>query len=311
MGGLPRIGLVFLIVALMMSNALDMPRRHKAKAGRSEGLMFLNEINNVHDGSGIGRYPAPKRAKFMQRPAGMLSENDTDNTSSMSSSEGVTSSASDKPESEPTYSTETSTLIDDDISEVVKRIQKSPDLNSGIEAILVLLVIQTMLGLGCTIDLSVMKEHLLDALGIAFAVTFQFGIMGLVGLGMSKMFGLDKVAAIAVIVTAGCPGGNLSKLLTYFFYGDVNLSVLMSIVSTLFAFILMPLCLFMYGSWIDIDVSVIGGLVPLGGVVLTLIMTLFPVALGIALKAKYDKIANTVLKVRNVNWGRLFSISDV
>nr|CAB3266097.1 sodium/bile acid cotransporter 4-like [Phallusia mammillata] len=296
MGGLPRIGLVFLIVALMMSNALDMPRRHKAKAGRSEDLMFLNEINNINDGSGIGRYSAPKRAKFMQRPAGMLSENATGNTSSMSSSEGLASSATNKPESEPTYSTETSTLIDDDISEVVERIQKSPGLNSGIEAILVLLVIQTMLGLGCTIDLSVMKEHLLEPGGIAIAAACQFGIMPLVAFGMSKMFGLDKVAAIAVIVTGSCPGGNLSNLLTYFLYGDVNLSVLMSTISTLLALILMPLCLFIYGSsWID--VSVIGGLVPFGGVVLTLIMTLFPVALGIALKAKYDKIANTVLKI--------------
>jgi len=71
----------------------------------------------------------------------------------------------------------------------------------------------------------------------------------------------------------------------------------MSTVSTLLALILMPLCLFVYGSgWIN--VGVIGSMVPFGGVALTLILTLLPVCAGVAIKMKYEKMANTVLKVR-------------
>jgi len=51
------------------------------------------------------------------------------------------------------------------LSNIVIKMQENPGLNSGIEAILVLVVMQTMLGLGCTIDLSLMKEHLFEPKG--------------------------------------------------------------------------------------------------------------------------------------------------
>ena len=70
----------------------------------------------------------------------------------------------------------------------------------------------------------------------------------------------------------------------------------MSTTSTILALFLMPLCLFVYGSgWIE--VSIIGQMIPFGGVVLSLFLTLLPVGVGIAIKARYDKIAGTILKV--------------
>ena len=47
--------------------------------------------------------------------------------------------------------------------------------------------------------------------------------MPLVAFLAAKTFGLDKTSAIAVIVTGSCPGGNLSNILTFFLYGDMNL----------------------------------------------------------------------------------------
>lgn len=55
------------------------------------------------------------------------------------------------------------------------------------------------------------------------AVACQFGIMPFVAFIMAKMFGLGKIGALAVLVTGSCPGGNLSNLLTFFLYGDMNL----------------------------------------------------------------------------------------
>ncbi|XP_009860863.4 hepatic sodium/bile acid cotransporter-like [Ciona intestinalis] len=182
------------------------------------------------------------------------------------------------------------------MAEIAKRIEQSPALNSAIEATLVVVVIQTMLGLGCTMDVTLIKEHLQRPSGIAIAASCQFGIMPFISFLMAKIFGLDKVAAIAVLVTGCCPGGNLSNLLTYFLYGDMNLSILMSSISTVLALVFMPFCLFIYGSsWIS--AYTIGSMIPFGGVVLTLIMTLFPVCLGMAIKSKYEKVANSLLKV--------------
>uniref|UniRef100_H2YGH7 Sodium bile acid cotransporter n=1 Tax=Ciona savignyi TaxID=51511 RepID=H2YGH7_CIOSA len=206
------------------------------------------------------------------------------------------------------------------MSDIARRIEQSPGLNSAIEATLVIVVIQTMLGLGCTMDVTLIKEHLRRPSGIAIAASCQFGIMPFVAFLMAKTFGLDKTAALAVLVTGCCPGGNLSNLLTYFLYGDMNLRwvicsydrihmtvfqsiicILMSSISTVLALVFMPFCLFIYGSsWIS--AYTIGTMVPFGGVILTLIMTLFPVCIGMAIKARYEKVANSILKVRLLTW---------
>ena len=49
--------------------------------------------------------------------------------------------------------------------EILKRIADQPGVNSAIDAILVLVVIQTMLGLGCTMDINLIKEHLYQPSG--------------------------------------------------------------------------------------------------------------------------------------------------
>ena len=70
----------------------------------------------------------------------------------------------------------------------------------------------------------------------------------------------------------------------------------MSTSSTILALVCMPLCLFIYGSaWIE--VSAIGRMIPFGGVTLSLILTLIPVGIGIGIKSRFEKIANTLLKV--------------
>ena len=71
--------------------------------------------------------------------------------------------------------------------------------------------------------LSEMTIKIYGILGIAIAAACQFGFMPFIAFIMAKIFALDKVAALAVLVTGCCPGGNLSNLLTYFLYGDMNL----------------------------------------------------------------------------------------
>ena len=49
--------------------------------------------------------------------------------------------------------------------EIWNRIKDKPAVNSAIDAILVLVVIQTMLGLGCTMDVALIKEHIYHPTG--------------------------------------------------------------------------------------------------------------------------------------------------
>ncbi|KAF7690110.1 sodium/bile acid cotransporter 4 [Silurus meridionalis] len=153
----------------------------------------------------------------------------------------------------------------------------------------------TMLGLGCTVDIAQMGEHVRRPVGVLLAAVCQFAIMPLVAFLLALAFSLDDVAAVAVLLCGCCPGGNLSNLMTLLINGEMNLSVVMTISSTVLALLLMPVCLWLYSrAWIDTPVV---QLLPLGAVTLTVCSTLIPIGLGVALRARYPRAADIVLKV--------------
>lgn len=69
----------------------------------------------------------------------------------------------------------------------------------------------------------------------------------------------------------------------------------MTISSTLLALVLMPLCLWLYSrAWINTPVV---NLLPFGAIILTLCSTLIPISCGVALRYRYTRIADIILKV--------------
>uniref|UniRef100_A0A673H6M3 Sodium/bile acid cotransporter 4-like n=1 Tax=Sinocyclocheilus rhinocerous TaxID=307959 RepID=A0A673H6M3_9TELE len=69
---------------------------------------------------------------------------------------------------------------------------------------------------------------------------------------LALAFSLNDVAAMAVLLCGCCPGGNLSNIMSLLVNGEMNLSIIMTISSTILALVLMPLCLWMYSrAWIN------------------------------------------------------------
>ncbi|XP_027019160.1 sodium/bile acid cotransporter 4 [Tachysurus fulvidraco] len=168
-------------------------------------------------------------------------------------------------------------------------------LSHGMNVVVGFILCFTMLGLGCTVDLSHIGEHVRRPVGVLLAAICQFAIMPLVAFLLALAFSLDDVAAVAVLLCGCCPGGNLSNLMTLLINGEMNLSVIMTISSTVLALLLMPLCLWLYSrAWIDTPVV---QLLPLGAVTLTVCSTLIPIGLGVALRSRYPRTADIVLKV--------------
>ena len=80
-------------------------------------------------------------------------------------------------------------------------------------------------------------------------------------------------------------------------------SIIMTISSTLLALVLMPLCLWIYSrAWINTPVV---NLMPFGAIILTLFSTLVPIGLGVALRYRYTRIADIVLKVNLAHFLRI------
>uniref|UniRef100_A0A8C7X5H6 Solute carrier family 10 member 4 n=1 Tax=Oryzias sinensis TaxID=183150 RepID=A0A8C7X5H6_9TELE len=171
-------------------------------------------------------------------------------------------------------------------------------LSHWINVIVGLVLCFTMLGLGCTVEVSQLREHIRRPIGVLLALLCQFVIMPLVAFLLALAFSLDDVAAMAVLLCGCCPGGNLSNIMSLLVHGEMNLSIIMTISSTLLALVLMPLCLWIYSrAWINTPVV---ELLPFGAITLTLCSTLIPIGLGVLLRYRHTRVADVVLKVGEV-----------
>ncbi|XP_033477674.1 sodium/bile acid cotransporter 4 [Epinephelus lanceolatus] len=167
-------------------------------------------------------------------------------------------------------------------------------LSHGINVFVGLVLCFTMLGLGCTVEVNQLGEHIRRPIGVLLALVCQFVIMPLVAFLLALAFSLDDVAAMAVLLCGCCPGGNLSNIMSLLVHGEMNLSIIMTISSTLLALVLMPLCLWIYSrAWINTPVV---NLMPFGAIILTLCSTLIPIGLGVMLRYRYTRVADIVLK---------------
>ncbi|XP_040340052.1 sodium/bile acid cotransporter 4 [Herpailurus yagouaroundi] len=168
-------------------------------------------------------------------------------------------------------------------------------LNHGLNVFVGAALCITMLGLGCTVDVNHFGEHVRRPVGALLAALCQFGLLPLLAFLLALAFSLNEVAAVAVLLCGCCPGGNLSNLMSLLVDGDMNLSIIMTISSTLLALVLMPLCLWIYSrAWIDTPLV---QLLPLGAVTLTLCSTLLPIGLGVFIRYKYNRVADYIVKV--------------
>ncbi|KAK9956405.1 hypothetical protein ABG768_014141 [Culter alburnus] len=168
-------------------------------------------------------------------------------------------------------------------------------LSHGINVFVGFVLCFTMLGLGCTVELSQLGEHIRKPIGVLLAVVCQFVIMPLIAFLLALAFSLNDVAAMAVLLCGCCPGGNLSNIMSLLVNGEMNLSIVMTISSTVLALVLMPLCLWMYSrAWINTPVV---NLLPFGAIILTLCSTLIPIGLGVWLRHRYARVAEIIIKV--------------
>ncbi|XP_029787894.1 sodium/bile acid cotransporter 4 [Suricata suricatta] len=168
-------------------------------------------------------------------------------------------------------------------------------LNHGLNVFVGAALCITMLGLGCTVDVNHFGEHVRRPVGALLAALCQFGLLPLLAFLLALAFSLNEVAAVAVLLCGCCPGGNLSNLMSLLVDGDMNLSIIMTISSTLLALVLMPLCLWVYSrAWIKTPLV---QLLPLGAVTLTLCSTLIPIGLGVFIRYKYNRVADYIVKV--------------
>ncbi|MCD8481716.1 MAG: bile acid:sodium symporter [Verrucomicrobia bacterium] len=165
-------------------------------------------------------------------------------------------------------------------------------LNTGDQALLALMIVIIMFGMGASLTTGDFREALRRPKGIVIGFLSQFGWMPLIALGLALVLQLPPEQAIALILIGCLPGGTTSNMFAYFARGSVALSISMTAASTVLALIMMPLLLDLYasnfaarmGEFDPLADGAAGMVIPYGNIVVSLFLVLVPVAAGMVLR---------------------------
>jgi bile acid:Na+ symporter, BASS family len=145
-----------------------------------------------------------------------------------------------------------------------------------------------MLGMGLTLDVADFAAVLRLPGAVALGFAAQYTIMPLLGWSVGKMLALPAPFAVGLILVACCPGGTASNVVTYLARGNVALSVLMTMCSTLAAVVMTPLLTgWLAGAYVPVDAW---------GIFLTTAqVVLAPVLAGLLLHHQAPRLAAFIL----------------
>ncbi|XP_042866160.1 sodium/bile acid cotransporter-like [Penaeus japonicus] len=123
--------------------------------------------------------------------------------------------------------------------------QKINDIFTLTIGILVAIVYVNM---GATMDFEIIKNISKKPIGPLLGIVCQYLFMPLIAFALGKLaFPGNVLAQLGMFLTGCSPGGGLSNMWTYLLGGSLDLSILMTFTSTLFAFATLPLWVFLMG----------------------------------------------------------------
>ncbi|WAS93219.1 bile acid:sodium symporter [Nannocystis punicea] len=169
---------------------------------------------------------------------------------------------------------------------------------SGLEqALLVLLLVVLMTGMGASLTVADFRAVLQNPRGPLIGLASQYGWMPLIAFALAKALGLPNDQAISLIIVGCTPGGTTSNLFTYYARADVALSISMTALSTIVAVVVMPLLLVVYASsFTDAALKV-----PYGNITVTLALMLVPLGLGMTIRARSARAAAVLEKIGSLS----------
>lgn len=177
---------------------------------------------------------------------------------------------------------------------------------SGVEqALLALLLVVLMIGMGASLTVDAFREVARSPRGPLIGVLSQFGWMPLLAYLLARGLELPPAMAIGLCVVGCTPGGTTSNLFTYYARADLALSVSMTAISSVAAVVMMPLLLRVYAAPFAAPFAApiagpltdAGLAIPYTSITVTLALMLVPMAIGMVIRAKRPASAPRVERV--------------
>ncbi|KAI3707834.1 hypothetical protein L2E82_36699 [Cichorium intybus] len=146
-----------------------------------------------------------------------------------------------------------------------------------------------MLAMGLTLEFKDLVNLFMQRpLSILFGCAAQYTIMPIFGFIISKLLGLSPSLSVGLILLSCCPGGTASNVVTLIAQGDVPLSIVMTVCSTLGAVFLTPLLtMVLAGTYVHVDALKLS--------ISTMQVVVAPVLLGSYLQSTFPRAVKTAL----------------
>ncbi|XP_071090658.1 ileal sodium/bile acid cotransporter-like [Haliotis cracherodii] len=169
-------------------------------------------------------------------------------------------------------------------------------IDTVFRVVMYLFVIASTVGMGCKIELSVVKSVLLKPVAPAIGFFCQYLAMPLIAFGVAKLVTFEIPAVGLGIFACGiCPGGGASNIYSYLLGGDLSLSATMTTISNIGALGMVPLWMFTLGQQFHDDKMQIN--IPYANIIQTLASVILPIFAGILIKYKFQKLAAVIVKI--------------
>jgi BASS family bile acid:Na+ symporter len=155
-----------------------------------------------------------------------------------------------------------------------------------------------MLGIGLTLTIQNFKDVLKAPKSLFIGLTSQIIVLPIIAFIITYFSDLPLPVKVGFILLIACPGASTSGFLTYFFNGNVALSVTFTTINSLLTLFTIPITvnlalMFFYGNQTSIQL-------PFGETLLQIfLVTLIPAVLGALIRGKFPTFADKVRKPMN------------
>jgi bile acid:Na+ symporter, BASS family len=147
-----------------------------------------------------------------------------------------------------------------------------------------------MLGMGVTLSVGSFFAVLKRPYVVILGTLMQYTLMPLAAWIVCLALKLPTDLAAGVILLGCCPGGTASNVICYLAKGDVALSIVLTSVSTMVAFLATPFLTWLFiGQTVDVDV--------MGMLVSVVNIVIVPVVLGLSINYFFEKRITAVRDV--------------
>ncbi|KAK8564422.1 hypothetical protein V6N13_005351 [Hibiscus sabdariffa] len=145
-----------------------------------------------------------------------------------------------------------------------------------------------MLAMGLTLELKdLLNLFIQRPLSILFGCIAQYSIMPTFAMVISRTLGLSPSLSVGLILLGCCPGGAASNVVTFIARGDVPLSTVLTVCTTLGAVILTPvLTKILAGTYVPVDA--------IGLSLSTLQVVVTPVLLGSYIQSSFPSVVRII-----------------